>query len=106
MKRLIIRYLDGIKNNYCPICGAKLSYWRKIFFLDWRYLHKCPKCKKYLTVKYSRILWFVDLLFVLVIIILCILKKLHLFKFVLIVLLLFLICQIVLILPFLSVVND
>ncbi len=106
MKRLIIRYLDGIKNNYCPICGAKLSYWRKIFFLDWRYLHKCPKCKKHLTVKYSRILWFVDLLSIPSIIILFIFKKLHLFKTILIMLLFLLIFEIVIILPFLDVIDD
>ena len=106
MNRLFKRYLNGIKNNYCPICGTKLSYWRKMFFLDWRYLHKCPNCKKHLTVKYSRVLWFVKLLSVPAIIILCILKKMYLFKIVLILLLLFLIFEIVIILPFLDIVDD
>lgn len=62
MKRLIKRYLDGIRNNHCPLCGGKISFWRKIGFLDWRYLHKCPHCEKHLTVKYSRLLWFITLL--------------------------------------------
>lgn len=106
MKKLLKRYVNGVTNNYCPICGTKLSYLRKIVFLDWRYLHKCPNCKKYLTVKYSKLLWFIKLLSVPTIIILCIVKKVYLFKMILMLLLLFIVFEIVVILQFLDIVDD
>ena len=104
-RNIIKRYINGIKNNNCPICGAKISYFRKIGFLDWRYINECPKCKKNLTVKWSRVLWIIALFFSFLIFVFAVTNNIRYSIFVAYVLGVKWVLEILILLPFLKIVE-
>lgn len=104
-RNIIKRYIDGIKNNTCPICGAKISYFRKIGFLDWRYVHECPKCKKNLTVRWSRVLWMITLCCAFLLLLFSVISSTRYFILVARILGVKWVFEILILLPFLKVVE-